>query len=210
MEKPPFAIVEVLKEGWKLTKENLGFLICYQIILFALSFLHPSGEYLRFWYLHLLIFIVYLIADLGLYKSALLITSKIKPGFNQLYVNWKEGLIFLMATILFSIMCVIGILLFIVPGLYLIATYCFFPFFILDKGAGTFKSLELSAKATKGLRGRIFLFLLACFGLNLLGFLLLGVGLLFTSSITIVASAIVYRRLTQDKALSTKNIEQLS
>ncbi len=197
MDLQPFTVGGAIKEGWRLTKENLGFLLAYEIILFLVCVLLGAihdGFILAI--VHFIGWLVCLLIKLGLYNSSLLITAGIKPGFDQMYKNYPLLLSWIIASILFGIMFVIGLVLLIVPGLYVWAKYGFFPFFILDKKAGPIEALKLSGKATEGIRWHIFLLFLACLGLNLLGIILLGVGLLFTIPTTLLALAIVYRRIS--------------
>lgn len=194
----PFMVGEVIKEGWRLTKANLGYLIAYQIIMIAL-FLLFSGSYhgLAGLIWEIIGWAVFILVKMGLYNSALLITKKTKPEFEQLYQNWPSFLSWVIASILFSIMFAIGLALLIVPGCYILAMYGFFPFFILDKGVGPLDALKESARATKGIRGLVFLLFLACFGLDLLGLLFFGVGLLLTIPVTLLALTVAYRRIAK-------------
>lgn len=193
----PILIGEAFKEGWKLTKEHLGFLIGYQIILYFLAILF-SGAHRGFawsaW--HILGWIVVILAKMGLYNSILLISVGIKPTFSQLYANWHLFFSWVVASFLFAVLFIIGLILLIVPGFYVWARYGLFPFFILDKGIGPIEALKETAKATEGMRWEIFCLLLACAGLNLLGFLCFGVGLLFTVPITLFALTRAYRQIS--------------
>lgn len=197
MEVQPFSIGEAFKEGWKLTKENLGFLIGYQIILYALTLLF-SGTHSNFrlalW--HILGWTIIVLVKMGLYNSALLIAAGVKPSFEQLYQNWRMFISWVIASILFGIMFTIGLILLVVPGFYILARYGLFPFFILDRKMGPIDALKAAAEATEGIRWQIFLLFLACLGLNLLGLLLLGIGLLFSVPVTLLALALVYQKIT--------------
>ena len=58
------------------------------------------------------------------------------------------------------------------------------------------ESMRQSAEATKGVWGNVSLFGLVLILLNILGAMLLGVGLLLTAPTSAIAAAWVYRRLT--------------
>lgn len=196
MDKPFFSISEAIQEGWRLTKANLGFLIGYQIILFLLAVIFSAGQGMRWTPWHIIGWIIVVLAKMGLYQSTLLITAGIKPSFDQLYKNWRLFISWVVANFLFGIAFVIGLILLIVPGCYIWARYGFFPFFILDKNLGPLKALELTGVSTEGVRWDIFLLFVACLLLNLLGLLLLGIGLLFTIPTTLLALASVYRKIS--------------
>ena len=197
MKEHPFAIGQVIKEAWELTKAHLGFLIGFQLIIFGIMALFggldPEGKWVLW---QMLGWVVLILVKMGLYNSSLLITGGIQPGFNQLYQNWRMLISWVIASFLFGLMFMIGFALLIVPGLYIWARYGFFPFFILDKDVGPIEALKMSAKATEGIRWQVFLLFISCLGLDILGALFFGVGLLFTIPITLLAIAIVYRRIT--------------
>lgn len=191
-----FSISGAIQEGWELTKINVGFLVVYQIILFILMWLF--GDLKENWKLspiHLVGWIIIMLGKMGFYNSALLLTRGLKPSFDQFYNNWRLLLSWIIAGFLFGIMFVIGLLLLIVPGLMVWAIFGFYPFFILDKGSGPIEALQQSAEVTKGMRWHILLLFLACAGLDLLGLLCFGVGLLITAPVTLIAMASVYRKM---------------
>lgn len=197
MKSQSFSIKGALQEGWELTKVNIGFLVVYQIILFILMWLF--GESQGNWRLapiHFVGWVIIMLGKMGFYHSALLLTKGLKPSFNQFYSNWRLLLSWIIAGILFGIMFVIGLILLIVPGLMVWAIFGLYPFFILDKGSGPIEALQQSAEATKGIRWQIFLLFLACAGLDLLGLLCFGVGLLIAAPITLIALTSVYRKIT--------------
>jgi uncharacterized membrane protein len=193
----PFTIIGALQEGWKLTKENIGFLILYQIILYFFTFLAGGAQTDWRWVFgHFLAWIIVILGKMGLYNSALLITAHTKPGFDQFYQNWRMILSWIVSSVLFGILFLIGFALLIVPGFYVWARYGFYPFFILDKKSGPLEALRQSAEATEGIRWPIFLLFLTCAGLDILGLLFFGIGLFIAAPVTILALAIVYRQIT--------------
>lgn len=203
MRDKQFSISAVLIEGWELTKVNIGFLIVYQIILYAISLLLGGTEGgLKMAPLHILGFIIVMLGKMGLYQSTLMMTLGEKPGYDQFYRNWPQFFSWLIASILFGLMFVLGIILLLVPGCYVLARYGLFPFFILDKGLGPLDSLKKASKCSEGIRWQLFLLMLACIGLNILGLLFFGVGALITIPVTLLALATVYRHLTGQAKVS--------
>jgi uncharacterized membrane protein len=196
MKEHPFSIGEAFQEGWRLTKNNIAFLLVYQLIVFILMAItggtHDKWEW-SLW--HLMGWLIVVVTKMGLYHSALLIAAGQKPGFDELYKNWRMLYSWVVASFFFGVVFVIGLILFIVPGLYLWARYGFYPFFILDKESGPLEALNQSAEATEGMRWPVLLLFLACLGLNLVGILLVGIGLLITVPVTLLALAIVYRKI---------------
>jgi uncharacterized membrane protein len=198
MNEKLFTIKGALREGWELTKVNIGFLVVFQIILFFLAWLFSDTD--NNWRaatpINLIGLIIVILGKMGFYQSALLLTKGLKPSFEQLYSNWRLFPHWIIAGFLFTIMFAIGLILFIVPGLYIWATFGFYPFFILDKGSGPIECLKQSAEATQGIRWHVFLLFLVCTALDLLGLLFFGVGILIAAPVTLIALATVYRQLT--------------
>ncbi|MEM1312129.1 MAG: DUF975 family protein [Patescibacteria group bacterium] len=70
--------------------------------------------------------------------------------------------------------------------------------FIVDKDLGPLNSIKASWTATKGKFTRLLLFYLQLLGLNILGLLALGIGLLITIPLTNIAVTYAYKELADD------------
>lgn len=200
-----FTIREAFDEGWRLTKEHFGFLIGYQVILYFLIILFAVIGNDSLSALHIFGIVIVNLAQMGLYHAALVITAGMKPQYAELYQNWRLFISWLVASFIFGFVFTLGIILLIVPGCYILARYGLFPFFILDKDLGPIDGLKQAGKATKGIRGHLFLLFIACFALNILGFILLVIGLFVTIPITLLALTFAYRKIIsrQDQQLLT-------
>lgn len=197
-DTPSFSIGEAFKAGWNFFKENFAYFIVYELILLALMGIFSWGNGLLWVTWHILGWIIIILVKMGYYSSCLLVVNGVKPGFEQLYINWRLFISWVIASFLFALMVGIGLVLFIVPGCYLMARYGFFPFFIIDKDMGPLEALEHAGIASRGNRGHIFLLFLACIGLNILGVLIVGIGLLITAPVTLLALTVVYKKLTSE------------
>jgi len=103
---------------------------------------------------------------------------------------------FLGAEILAGIIIFVGFLLLVVPGVIASLGLCFVLYIVIDRGAGPINALKESWRITKGNKWQLFLFVLALIGLNLLGLLLLIVGVLITVPVTWLALTHAYRTLS--------------
>ena len=103
---------------------------------------------------------------------------------------------YLWASILYSLIVAVGLVLLIIPGVILSVRCVFYGYFVVERNARPLEALAQSAAATRGAWGTVSLFGLAIVLLNILGALLLGVGLLVTAPVSALAAAWVYRRLT--------------
>lgn len=72
----------------------------------------------------------------------------------------------------------VGMVLLVVPGIYLLIRFQFVPLLILDEGLGVGAAFEASSHLTQGVKGDYLLFGLACVGVMLLGLLALCVGII--------------------------------
>lgn len=200
MDEKPFSISGALREGWELTKVNIGFLIAYQLILFFLMFLFSDRQEHHGGVSHTMVYLIgwVLIAlgKMGFCNCALLLTKGFRPSFDQFYKNWRLILYWIAAAFLYGIMLTFGLALLIIPGLFVLSAFSLYPFFILDKGYGPIEALKESAEITKGIRKHVLLFILACIGIVILGFLCFGIGLLIAVPVTLIAMASVYEKLT--------------
>ena len=88
-----------------------------------------------------------------------------------------------------------GFLLLIIPGIIWAIGFQLAPYFVVDKGMDPLEALKKSWAATRGAKWNLFLFGLLLGLINMLGFLALMVGLLFTLPLSMVAMAYVYRKL---------------
>ncbi len=105
--------------------------------------------------------------------------------------------------ILTGIIFVIGLILLIVPGIIAAAGFLFTSYLVIDRGMGPIEALKGSWHLTKGNRWRILLLLLAIIALNIIGLVLLIVGLVVTIPVTMLALVHAYRTLSGRADAST-------
>ena len=101
----------------------------------------------------------------------------------------------MLGAILFSLIVLAGFVLLVVPGIALSVMLQYYSYFIIDKNMGPVEAIKASAALTKGVRWKLFGFLLALGLINIVGALLLVVGLFATVPVSLVAVAFVYRKL---------------
>jgi uncharacterized membrane protein len=139
--------------------------------------------------------IVSMILSMGLIRAALAVVRGETPEVGLLFET--EGLgNYIVAAIIFGICFGIGLILCIIPGIIIGIMWMFYGFLIVENpNLGATDALKRSQEMTKGRLGELFVFGLALFGINLVGAILCGVGLLFTYGITAIAVAYAYRTL---------------
>ena len=99
------------------------------------------------------------------------------------------------AYLLILLIVLVGFLLLVIPGIIASLGLGFATYLVVDRGMQPVASLKESWRITKGNKGRILLLGLALLGVNLLGAIALGIGVLVSAPITLLAVVHAYRFL---------------
>lgn len=109
----------------------------------------------------------------------------------QPQIFWR----YLGVSILSFIAIMLGFILLIVPGIIVAIALSFAGILVVEGGMGPVAALKESARLTKGHRMELFKLALASLGVNILGLLALGVGLLVTVPTTMISFIHAYRAI---------------
>jgi len=202
MTTQKFSKSEAIRFGWQTMKSNLGFFIGLLIVA-GLIYIIPSiissllekKSLMLSLGVSLIGIILGIIIDLGLIKISLNFCDNLKSKITDLFSQYQLFFKYLFASILCGLIVILGLILLIIPGIYLAIRFQFYGYFIVDKRAGVIESLKRSWRITQGTVWNLFLFGLLLTGINLLGVLFLIIGLFATVPTTMVAMAFVYRKL---------------
>lgn len=107
------------------------------------------------------------------------------------------------ASVIAFILTLVGLLLFIVPGIIIAITLAFWSYLVIDRELGPIEALKESARLTRGRRWQLFVFFLLLVIFNILGFLALIVGVFITIPVSTLASVHVFRALQQESGALT-------
>ena len=91
-----------------------------------------------------------------------------------------------------QILIILGLLLLVVPGVYLMVGYILAPWFVLDRRVGFWEAMQLSRRTVQPHWFELFGLFLMIILINLLGALALGVGLLVTIPVSWCALTAAY------------------
>jgi uncharacterized membrane protein len=197
-----FQIGEAVGTGWKKFWPNLVPMILFALIVWAVNGLiqlpqREGGNTVVVTLFAVIGFIVGQLIAIGWIKLALDIIDGNRPNFQAITDKFRVFLPYLVAAVLFSVMVTIGLFLLVVPGIILAIIFAFYGFHIVDTDEKhPIEALRRSAELTKGSRWQLFLFGLVLIGINILGLLVLIVGVLISSGISLLAIAYVYRKLS--------------
>ena len=202
MTAEKFSISEAIHFGWNTMKSNLGFFIGLLIFVFLFTSL-SSIIAAKATEANIFLGIIFYIADfslsiiisIGLVKIALRFCDNEKGRFADIFSQYPLFPQYLVGSILYGLIVFAGTILLIIPGIIWGIQFCFYDYFIVDKGLGPIEALKRSSAITRGVKWDLFGFFLILSGINLLGALCLLIGLFVTIPTTMVALAFVYRKL---------------
>ncbi|MEL7832601.1 hypothetical protein [Fodinibius sp. Rm-B-1B1-1] len=135
--------------------------------------------------------------SLGFTKLMLLLVQDAYVTVADMFNNFRIFLSYFIASFIFGLAVSIGFLLLILPGIYIAIRFQFFPYFIIENGDSAFIALQKSFNLSQNLTLDLLVFGVVVIGLNILGALLLGIGIIFTYPLTTMATAIIYRSLIE-------------
>ena len=201
--------------GWKTFKKQkwafVKIAIVYFLITIVPSIIDVIGHYMGegaedpiFTILsiciNIAIFIVGLILPIGYAYITLSAvdgkTVSVKDLFSTQGVFWK----FFFASVLSTIITMIGFLLLIIPGVFASVVLIFWGYIVVDKKMSPVKALKKSFYMTRGMRWRILGFICVGILFNVLGLILLGVGLLVTVPVSTLALTHLYRHINHGES----------
>lgn len=202
MTRHQFSIGEAISYGWNTTIRNLGFWIVLLIVAAVIQAIPSilgagvgragSGVALL---IQIIAIVLSTLVTMGLLKAAVMFVDGRRPTADNLIGTARFFLNYLAASILYSLIVTIGLILLIIPGIYFAIRYQFFGFLIVDRGVGPLESLSQSATLTQGVKWKLLgldVLTIVIFWIGALAFL---VGLFFAIPTILLAQACVYRTL---------------
>lgn len=190
------------RTAWKAFKSHPRVFVVSMLILFAswvalevaVVALHRFG--LVVWLvLHLAFFVFFSGLMLGLHRIALETVDGKAPKVTDLTALLERGPTFLLAFCIYSVAVIGGLVLLIVPGIYLAVRYALFGQIIATRSTSAFAAFRDAAALSDGRFATVFAVLLIAFLLNLAGAAFLGLGLLITFPVSLLATSDLYRSL---------------
>jgi len=202
VKRSPISVRHALDFAWPTLKKHLGLFTAVLLTILAawvvLEIVVIAGQ--RFgillWTLvHLTFLIFFAGVEVGLLQICRALSDGKVPAFADAFAHLPLGPKFLAAQILYLLTVVIGLLLLVVPGVYLGGRYALFGFRFADGETNLLRCFKQSALLSKGATTGLLWILAALFVLNLLGASLLGLGLLISVPLSVLILADVYRQL---------------
>ncbi|MEB2776459.1 hypothetical protein SYJ56_14140 [Algoriphagus sp. D3-2-R+10] len=197
-----FNIGEIFSKAWEMFKSRALFHVGYMVLIGAVQ--AGFTVYLEdFTFLYTIFLAPPLVC--GFYLVANRQSQKEYIDFQNYFDGFKYWWNLMSANLISSIVIVLGIICFVVPGIYLLIGYMFCLLFVIFGGFDFWTSMELSRKLVHTNWLKFFLFGLALLALNIAGLLFLIVGIFVTIPMTYLAVYILFEELTIDAVEESKD-----
>ena len=138
---------------------------------------------------------------LGLIRVTLELTRGNKITLSEAFQTTSWGS-YIVATILYGLACLVGILLCCIGIVVPIVMFSFFGYFIVDQTAGPTNGLGQSWKLVSSRLGDVILLLLCVFALNVAGLFTCGLASIFTMPFATLLLAFGYRKLRGEEVVA--------
>ena len=202
METKGFYAGEMVKFGWRTMRENLRFFIglllvawLVELIPLAIARLVTEKTDLLAAILYILSCILSIIVGMGLIEISLRFCDNERASIRDLFSPYPLFPRYLFSSILYELIVLGGLILLIFPGVIWGIKFSLFPYFIVDKGLGPVEALKASARTTARAKWDLLGFWFGMTVINFLGVVCLLIGLFAAYPTTMVATALVYRKL---------------
>jgi len=131
-----------------------------------------------------------------------------RVSWKMVFAGFSKAFSITMALILQTILITIGLLLLVIPGIYLSIGYTLVLPLILDKGMGPWEALEASRKAIHKKWWTVFGLYLVMVLICLIALIPLGLGLIWVVPMTFVLIGVLYVRLFGADAMAEKDLAE--
>lgn len=188
-----FRISDYVNQAWALFKNDIGNFVLFTVVFLAIttfvSFIPVIGA--------ILVVFMSPALSVGYFIVARKIAKGEEYGFNNFFDGFRQVLPLFLGQLVSGILVSIGIALLIIPGIYLSVAYIFTSLFIWFMGEEFWNAMELSRKLISKKWFSVFGFVIILALINLLGLIALGVGILFTIPITMIAIYLAFDDVMQ-------------
>ncbi|MDB5254181.1 MAG: hypothetical protein JWL80_247 [Parcubacteria group bacterium] len=207
-----FSIKASYKRAWELFKANKKVLIVTTIIYMIAGGLGSmkGGEHRDFgigmFIIGVILYFIGLWLQVGYYKTLLKVEDGMPIAIKEIthygHLIWN----YFVAFLLYGLVCVVGLILLVIPGLYFAIKYQFVPILVIDKKIGVRDAFKESARMTQGVKWHLVGLGFVSGLVTILGACVLIVGLLVAIPVSFLAYAHVYRILLKNEALQSPEL----
>ncbi len=196
-----FSIIDALLFGWSRFRDNAVFLLLLGAGLMLLTLIANSLQKaaapasLSFFMAYLVFLAVNAFTSFVLVAASLELHDFGTIEIGDLAKALPQFLQFLGGYIIFCAVIMAGYMLLIIPGIFLTIKLFLYMYLVVDRKMNAAESLKKSYELTTGHFAELLIFFFSVVVINVLGMLLLGVGMLVSIPVTSIAGAYIYRKL---------------
>lgn len=207
MEQLSIDLLPIFKYSFRQYKKYASFVIGAMLTYFVLGIVpqiyfvmrapDPPTAYSQF--VSFLLTLIQLFIGLGFIKIMLRLIHDEFVEVMDMFNNYRTFLSYFVASFLYGIAVALGLLLLVIPGIFVAIRFQFYPYFIIEGHLSSFDALQQSFYLTRNYNFELLLFGLASVAINLLGMLFFGIGIVLTYPLTTMATAVVYKSLMSEE-----------
>lgn len=120
--------------------------------------------------------------------------------FDDLFTIDNRWIYFTFLGLIKGLLILVGLVLFIVPGVYLAIRWMFAEFYVINEGMKPMEALRASSALTEGHRWKLFGFSLVVLLMHLAGLIVFVVGIVVAYTVALIATYKLYEDLKASKA----------
>jgi len=189
---PSLAVGELLSEAWAVFKANAGLLVGAFAIFIVIS-AGANGLTYKIGGIGGIILngpmmLGYIALVMGLLKKQPVEIGTLFSGFQRFLPAF-------LANLLMSIFTGIGLILCVIPGLFVSMIYLLTYFYMLEKNLDFWPSMEASRTKIMGNLGSWIVLWLVLIAINIVGLIPCGLGLLVTGPLSLLTLGLAYQRV---------------
>jgi uncharacterized membrane protein len=148
------------------------------------------------------LYLLHRLVSLGIVRISLDYYDERESSVTTLFSCWPLLGRDIAASILYWLMCAIGLLFFVVPGIYFAITYGFYHYAIVDKNAGVFEAFRISKEITYGSKMDLLALVFLLWMIRWISLTIFGLTLFIIVPAVGLTYAYVYRKLAEKKRIS--------
>jgi uncharacterized membrane protein len=184
-------IQDYIKQGWEMFKEHIGEFVGFTLLIFAVSAVSSKFAFFGSF--------IFSAVAAPLYAGFGIVAFKLISGKPFQFADFFNGFNYLLPLFLAGLagglLVGFGMVLLLIPGIYLAIGYMFSTFLIIDYRMEFWQAMETSRQIITKNWFAFFGLGFALFALNFLGALAFGVGLLVSIPVSACAVAIAYKEI---------------
>ncbi|MCW9707111.1 hypothetical protein [Fodinibius salsisoli] len=206
MKQPSIDLVHLFKYSFQQYKRYTSFVIGIMVTYYVLAIVPQIYYFQYFWgnpsteaqVISGIITVTQLFLSLGFINVMLRLVDDEHVQVSDMFNNFRNFLSYFVGYFLYMLSIILGLFLFVLPGIFIAVRFMFYPYFILEENQSSFVALQKSYYLSEEMTVELFLFGIVVITLNIVGALLFGIGILFTYPLTTMATAVVFKSLVNE------------